>query len=288
MRASAMRLVVRDALARAKNARRRRRRAPVRPLAGRRGRDVRALRGAGARGVQRAPADHGRCGRRAARARPVARPTRPVHAGRRLARPTARRTPNQQRHLGEPLGDLGPVLGRPHRRHSRPAPRTLARPRTSPRSHRRCGPEEHAVHNTSQPFLDHSMYFQNTIQVVEPTARHLLGPDFPTPPAAVAYIENLPRVIDKKSLGINMLAAVVIAALAARPARRLRGVRVARERGGMARSGGSSACSPDGHAIEEAVRGGAEPRSRSSPIRRASDPGAGSSPRRCIAAPSSG
>ena len=75
------------------------------------------------------------------------------------------------------------------------------------------GPEEHAVHNTSQPFLDHSVYFQNTIQVVEPTARHLLGPDFPEAPVAVAQIENLLSVIDKKSLGINMLAAVVIAAI---------------------------------------------------------------------------
>ncbi|KQZ09211.1 hypothetical protein ASD23_13080 [Agromyces sp. Root1464] len=75
------------------------------------------------------------------------------------------------------------------------------------------GPEEHAVHNTSQPFLDHSVYFQNTIQVVEPTARHLLGPDFPQAPVAVAQVENLLSVIDKKSLGINMLAAVVIAAI---------------------------------------------------------------------------
>ncbi|MFB9308697.1 hypothetical protein BJY17_001838 [Agromyces hippuratus] len=75
------------------------------------------------------------------------------------------------------------------------------------------GPEEHAVHNTSQPFLDHSVYFQNTIQVVEPTARHLLGPDFPSAPVPVAQVENLLSVIDKKSLGINMLAAVVIAAI---------------------------------------------------------------------------
>ncbi|SIN90269.1 hypothetical protein [Agromyces cerinus] len=75
------------------------------------------------------------------------------------------------------------------------------------------GPEEHAVHNTSQPFLDHSVYFQNTIQVVEPTARQLLGPGFPAAPAAVLAVENQLSVIDKKSLGINMLAAVVIAAI---------------------------------------------------------------------------
>ncbi|HVL63500.1 MAG TPA: hypothetical protein VM430_19135, partial [Microbacterium sp.] len=75
------------------------------------------------------------------------------------------------------------------------------------------GPEEHAVHNTSQPFLDHSMYFENTVQVVEPTVRHLLGHDFPKPPQVLGYIENVLAVRDKKSLGINMLAAVVIAAL---------------------------------------------------------------------------
>lgn len=75
------------------------------------------------------------------------------------------------------------------------------------------GPEEHAVHNTSQPFLDHSVYFENTIQVVEPTARLLLGPNFPPAPKAVADVENRLSVIDKKSLGVNMLAAVVIAAI---------------------------------------------------------------------------
>ena len=75
------------------------------------------------------------------------------------------------------------------------------------------GPEEHAVHNTSQPFLDHSMYFENTVQVVEPTARQLLGPDFPPASPSVQYIENRLAVIDKKSLGINMFAAVVIAAI---------------------------------------------------------------------------
>ncbi|MGI9822016.1 hypothetical protein [Agromyces sp. Marseille-Q5079] len=76
-----------------------------------------------------------------------------------------------------------------------------------------CGPEEHAVHNTSQPFLDHSMYFQNTLQVVEPTIRNLLGPDLPAPPPEVAYLENRLNVINKKSLGVNMIAAVAIAAL---------------------------------------------------------------------------
>ncbi len=75
------------------------------------------------------------------------------------------------------------------------------------------GPEEHAVHNTSQPFLDHSMYFANTVQVVEPTARHLLGPDFPSVPRSVDYIRNRLVVIDKKSLGLSAIAAVVIAAI---------------------------------------------------------------------------
>ncbi|AWB96327.1 hypothetical protein DCE93_12265 [Agromyces badenianii] len=75
------------------------------------------------------------------------------------------------------------------------------------------GPEEHAVHNTSQPFLDHSVYFENTVQVVEPTARLLLGPEFPAAPSAVAYVENRLSVIDKKSLGTNLLASVVIAGI---------------------------------------------------------------------------
>ncbi len=53
------------------------------------------------------------------------------------------------------------------------------------------GPEEHAVHNTSQPFLDHSLYFTNNVpQVIEPTALHLLGDDYPTAPPAVAQLET--------------------------------------------------------------------------------------------------
>ncbi|MEV1131754.1 hypothetical protein [Agromyces sp. NPDC049794] len=75
------------------------------------------------------------------------------------------------------------------------------------------GPEEHAVHNTSQPFLDHGMYHANTTQVVEPTARHLLGPEFPPVPDPVAYLRNRLVVIDKKSLGLSTIAAVVIAAV---------------------------------------------------------------------------
>ncbi|WP_173923415.1 hypothetical protein [Agromyces sp. Marseille-P2726] len=75
------------------------------------------------------------------------------------------------------------------------------------------GPEEHAVHNTSQPILDHGMYFANTVQVVEPTVRHLLGPDFPTVTAPVDYIRNRLVVIDKKSLGLSTIAALVIAAI---------------------------------------------------------------------------
>jgi len=75
------------------------------------------------------------------------------------------------------------------------------------------GPEEHAVHNTSQPLLDHGMYFANTVQVVEPTVRHLLGRDFPPAPMPVEYIRNRLVVIDKKSLGLSTIAAVVIAAI---------------------------------------------------------------------------
>jgi hypothetical protein len=83
-----------------------------------------------------------------------------------------------------------------------PSPQTVA-----------LGPEEHAVHNTSQPFLDHGMYFANTVQVVEPTARQLLGRDFPAVSAPVDYIRNRLVVIDKKSLGLSTIAAVVIAAI---------------------------------------------------------------------------
>lgn len=75
------------------------------------------------------------------------------------------------------------------------------------------GPEEHAVHNTSQPFLDHGMYFANTVQVVEPTVRHLLGAHFPPAPVPVEYIRNRLVVIDKKSLGLSTIAAIVIAAI---------------------------------------------------------------------------
>lgn len=76
------------------------------------------------------------------------------------------------------------------------------------------GPEEHAVHNTSQPFLDHSMYFDNTLQVVDPTARALLPEDVPNPDPLVTYVANRLMVIDKKSLGVNFLLSFVIAALA--------------------------------------------------------------------------
>ena len=63
------------------------------------------------------------------------------------------------------------------------------------------------MHNTSQPLLDHGVYYANTVQVVEPTARHLLGPDFPTarPPSTTS--SNRLAVIDKKSLGLNIIAA---------------------------------------------------------------------------------
>jgi hypothetical protein len=43
------------------------------------------------------------------------------------------------------------------------------------------GPEEHAVHNTSQPFTDHSVYYKNIVQVVDRTARTVLGSRFPSP-----------------------------------------------------------------------------------------------------------
>ena len=75
------------------------------------------------------------------------------------------------------------------------------------------GPEEHGVHNTSQPFLDHSLYYDNVPQVVEPTALHLLGDEYPHAPAAVAQLEDRLAVIGKKSLTLNMVAALVVAAI---------------------------------------------------------------------------
>lgn len=75
------------------------------------------------------------------------------------------------------------------------------------------GPEEHAVHNTSQPWLDHGVYYANTVQVVEPTVRHLLGDEFPPVPQPVEYIRNRLIVIDKKSLGLSTIAAFLIAAI---------------------------------------------------------------------------
>ena len=69
------------------------------------------------------------------------------------------------------------------------------------------------MHNTSQPWLDHGVYYANTVQVVEPTVRHLLGPDFPTVSEPVDYIRNRLVVIDKKSLGLSTIAALVIAAI---------------------------------------------------------------------------
>lgn len=75
------------------------------------------------------------------------------------------------------------------------------------------GPEEHAVHNTSQPWLDHGVYYANTVQVVEPTVRHLLGTDFPPVPQPVEYIRNRLVVIDKKSLGLSTIAALAIAVI---------------------------------------------------------------------------
>ena len=75
------------------------------------------------------------------------------------------------------------------------------------------GPEEHAVHNTSQPWLDHGVYYANTVQVVEPTVRHLLGDEFPPVPQPVEYIRNRLVVIDKKSLGLSTIAAFLIAAI---------------------------------------------------------------------------
>ena len=166
-------------------ARRRRRRAPVRALAGRRGRDLRPLRGARAERVQRAP-PHDR------RRRVVllgARSGRAARTRTRRSRPGSTRNRDRvawSNHwaIWDPFS-AGPITDTKVAARKRwqaayfPVPETVA-----------LGPEEHAVHNTSQPWLDHGVYYANTVQVVEPTVRHLLGPDFPPVPQPVEYIRN--------------------------------------------------------------------------------------------------
>ena len=92
------------------------------------------------------------------------------------------------------------------------APGELGRQSSDGRAAAPEGPAEHAVHNTSQPFLDHSMYFDNVLQVVEPTARALLLGSVPEPDPHVTYVTNRLMVIDKKSLGVNFVLSFVIAA----------------------------------------------------------------------------
>ncbi|MGX5697284.1 hypothetical protein ACWKWP_13880 [Agromyces soli] len=75
------------------------------------------------------------------------------------------------------------------------------------------GPEERAVYNTSQPFLDHNLYYANTVQIVDPTIRTLLGERFPRPAPEVSYIDDRMSVIDKKALGLNLVLALPIAIL---------------------------------------------------------------------------
>ena len=136
-------------------------------------------------------------------------PYRPVEnwIKRRTAHPDNAVTWSNHWAIWDPFS-AGPIADDPHRARARWRASYFPRLATDA-----CGPEEHAVHNTSQPFLDHSMYFQNTLQVVEPTIRNLLGPDLPGPPPEVEYLENRLNVINKKSLGVNMIAAVVIAVL---------------------------------------------------------------------------
>lgn len=75
------------------------------------------------------------------------------------------------------------------------------------------GPEERAVYNSSQPFLDHNLYYANTVQIVDPTIRTLLGDRFPRPAPEIAYIDDRMSVIDKRALGFNLIAALPIAIL---------------------------------------------------------------------------
>jgi hypothetical protein len=73
------------------------------------------------------------------------------------------------------------------------------------------GPPEHPVHNTAQPLTDHQSYARNTLQVVDPLARTLLG--LPAGDAESERRLNRRHVQSVKARGVMSLCAVVLAAL---------------------------------------------------------------------------
>ncbi|WP_213814976.1 hypothetical protein [Glaciihabitans sp. dw_435] len=75
------------------------------------------------------------------------------------------------------------------------------------------GPEEHAVHNTSLPFTDHQSYAMNTLQVIEPIARVLLGDDFPRVPDEEGS-QSVRRFVGiRRARGVMLIAALIVGIL---------------------------------------------------------------------------
>lgn len=73
------------------------------------------------------------------------------------------------------------------------------------------GPEEHAVHNTSSPLTDHQSYAKNTLQVIEPIVRELLGSDFPAAAPAEHEADAMQFVSRRRARGVGLIASLVIA-----------------------------------------------------------------------------
>lgn len=74
-------------------------------------------------------------------------------------------------------------------------------------------PAEHAVHNTSLPFTDHQSYARNTVQVIEPIALELLGPQFVNESADTTAERDRRVVGIRRARGVMLVASIVIAAL---------------------------------------------------------------------------
>ncbi|MET0976970.1 MAG: hypothetical protein ABWX82_15015, partial [Leifsonia sp.] len=76
------------------------------------------------------------------------------------------------------------------------------------------GPEERAVHNTSMPLTDHQSYSSNVLQVIDPVARQLLGASAPPLDTDQRRRDSTRVVVIRRMRGVNLIAAIVIAALA--------------------------------------------------------------------------
>jgi hypothetical protein len=70
------------------------------------------------------------------------------------------------------------------------------------------------VHNTSMPLTDHQTYSSNVLQVIDPIARQLLGASAPRLDADQRRRDSTRVVVIRRMRGVNLIAALVIAALA--------------------------------------------------------------------------